>query len=251
MFSSTRTLGRCLIRNPNITFVFKKFLNSLQPNKRPFTVAVEGNIGSGKTTFLNNFSRHPDITIIDEPIKLWQNCNGINLLDLLYKDPNKWAFTFQSYVQLTLLELHLLKVPTPIKFMERSIFSARYCFVENMLHQNILPEPSYLVIHKWFEWVVAHKEVGLDLIIYLRTSPKVAWERMKSRDRNEESKVPLEYLQQLHDLHEDWLLKDTDKVRAPVLVIDGDCDLENVKAQMKLYEDIILNKGTKSMKTNY
>ena len=39
---------------------------------------------------------------------------------------------FQSYVQLTMLDNPLHQSAKPVKLMERSIFSARYCFVENM-----------------------------------------------------------------------------------------------------------------------
>jgi len=45
--------------------------------------------------------------------------------DLMYKDPVKWSLCFQSYVQLTMLDLHTKPVAQPIKLMERSIFSAK------------------------------------------------------------------------------------------------------------------------------
>lgn len=44
----------------------------------------------------------------------------------MYSDPKKWAFTFQSYVQLTMLEQHTKPTKSMVKLMERSIFSARY-----------------------------------------------------------------------------------------------------------------------------
>jgi hypothetical protein len=44
----------------------------------------------------------------------------------MYKDPVKWSLCFQSYVQLTMLDLHTKPVTQPIKLMERSIFSAKY-----------------------------------------------------------------------------------------------------------------------------
>lgn len=47
--------------------------------KRPFTIFVEGNIGSGKTTFLNHFSKY-DSLILSEPVELWRNVRGHNML---------------------------------------------------------------------------------------------------------------------------------------------------------------------------
>lgn len=48
--------------------------------KRPFTVCVEGNIGSGKTTFLSHFKKFDNITVLEEPVELWRDVSGANLL---------------------------------------------------------------------------------------------------------------------------------------------------------------------------
>lgn len=47
---------------------------------RPFTVIVEGNIGSGKTTFLEHFSKRDGVCVLAEPVETWRNVNGNNLL---------------------------------------------------------------------------------------------------------------------------------------------------------------------------
>lgn len=61
-----------------------KMANSMAAVKtdlnRPFTVIVEGNVGSGKTTFLNHFNKYNYVGICAEPIEMWRNCNGYNLL---------------------------------------------------------------------------------------------------------------------------------------------------------------------------
>ncbi|GBP29045.1 Deoxynucleoside kinase [Eumeta japonica] len=94
-------------------------------NQRPFTVFVEGNIGSGKTTFLEHFQQFDDVTLFTEPVQQWRDLRGWNLLEMMYKDPSKWAMAFQAYVSLTMLDMHRRPTSTPIKLMERSIFSAR------------------------------------------------------------------------------------------------------------------------------
>ena len=69
--------------------------------KMPFTVAVEGNVGSGKTTFLNLFkgtysdSTNPVsdvVEVYDELIDMWRNVQGTNLLSLIYRDPKRMEF---------------------------------------------------------------------------------------------------------------------------------------------------------------
>ena len=59
-------------------------------------------------------------------------------------------------------------------------------------------------------------------------------ERMKERARNEESSVPLEYLKELHDYHENWLNQWN---TTPLLVIDNenDNDWNNVLNQVNQF----------------
>lgn len=47
---------------------------------QPFTVLVEGNIGAGKTTFLNHFKKFNDVCLHTEPVDKWRDVNGVNLL---------------------------------------------------------------------------------------------------------------------------------------------------------------------------
>lgn len=135
----------------------------------PYTVFIEGNVGSGKTTFLEQFEDCPNVFMATEPVHKWQDVRGHNFLvsatlnlelgqadparlkpiplknlwfsrlvddfflffipaqGLMYDDPKRWSFAFQSIVQRTMLELHQAR-PEPgqnIKIMERSIYSAR------------------------------------------------------------------------------------------------------------------------------
>lgn len=209
----------------------------------PFTISIEGNIGSGKTTFLEQFVNNKDICVLSEPVKMWQNCNDLNLLEYLYKDPKKWMFTFQSYVQLTMLMQHTMEIEQPVKCMERSLFSARRIFVENAVRQGILEKPGEAVIHEWFKWIQSDERVKLDLIVYLRTSPEVAYERMVARNRSEECSVSLEYLQNLHKLHEEWLIdrKNLDYNTA-VLVVDGNVKYSEANNSYNKYKSLILEK---------
>lgn len=49
--------------------------------ERQITIVVEGNIGSGKTTLLKDLSlKIEDVEFIEEPVHLWKDLNGVNLL---------------------------------------------------------------------------------------------------------------------------------------------------------------------------
>lgn len=214
--------------------------------KRPFTVVVEGNIGSGKTTFLELFNKKDIVEVITEPVEEWRNVGGHNLLQLMYDDPSRWSHIFQSYVQLTMTKNHVQKLSSSqkqIKVMERSLFSARHCFVENLHDTGKMSDAEFSVLCEWFDFLAGGElskvDIGVDLIIYLRTSPETAYQRKKARARKEEEVVPLTYFEELHHLHEKWL-SNKDLLPAPVLVIDANVDLmKNPNAYSKYDEDIL------------
>lgn len=118
------------------------------PIHRPrLTVCIEGNIGSGKTTLLEHFSQFPDVEVTWEDVNSWSNIEGHNLLQMAYQDSSRWAHLLQTYVQLTFAKSHAKGVSdgSKVKLMERSIHSARYCFLENQYRSGIITEAEYLV----------------------------------------------------------------------------------------------------------
>ena len=59
---------------------------------------VEGNIGAGKSTFLQLIDTHmPDVSVALEPVNNWQNqIYGQSLLTNFYKNPKPWAYTLET-----------------------------------------------------------------------------------------------------------------------------------------------------------
>lgn len=101
-----------------------------------------------------------------------------------------------------MLEQHLKSTPKKFKIIERSLYSARYCFAEVMVENNILHRGMYNILQKWYDFIDRNIQIRADLIVYLRTSPEIAFNRMKGRGREGESLLTLDYLSKLHNLHE-------------------------------------------------
>ena len=81
----------------------------------------------------------------------------------MYKDPKKYAFLFQTYVQLTMLQLHTQATNKPYKVMERSVYSAR-CFIENMRRNQILSAVESKILEDWYQWSITNAHIETDLI---------------------------------------------------------------------------------------
>ena len=221
----------------------------MNKNTRTYkTVVIEGNIGSGKTTFLNHLVKAcqqelwiPEIC--PEPLDKWRNLRGENLF--AQNNAGKGSFAFQSYVQLTMLEAHKTVPVNPLvnlKLMERTIHSARYCFVENLFSSGKLTLSEYHVIDEWYRYIIQNENMSIDLVLYLKTRPETAYARVLQRDREEEQNLSLDYLKDIHRLHENWLIQPNQyPTPAQVLVIDYDIELDKLSRLCETLTGIQLN----------
>jgi len=44
------------------------------------------------------------------------------------------------------------------------LFPYRYCFVENLAKEGLMPACEYVVLDEWFKWITSHLDTGGDLI---------------------------------------------------------------------------------------
>ncbi|KAJ0177458.1 hypothetical protein K1T71_007467 [Dendrolimus kikuchii] len=220
----------------------KGFANASRlTSKRPFRVSIEGNIGSGKSTCIKFFDKFDNVEKHSEPLHEWRDVSGHNLLGLVYSDTNKWTFPFQHYVHLSRLKIQTSPPSNPnvtVKMFERSVQNSRYCFVENAHRQNYLQDPEYQTLIAWYNFIEKCMDINLDLIVYLKTSPEIVWERMIKRGRAEESEVPLEYLKEVHESYERWL--SSPDVGCEVLTIDANKPIDKVTEDLDRYTYKIL-----------
>lgn len=191
---------------------------------------VEGNIGVGKSSFLKLLSDKIDCSVVSEPHEKDIGKVG-NLLEKFYEDTSRWAYTFQAYVFLARVldqEINIAKSKKNILFFERSVFCDYHCFAKNCFEIGTMSKLEWDLYQEWFSWLVKKHVVLPEGFIYLRSNPEICFERMKIRNRKEESGVSLDYLKLLHKKHEDWLFHKKEVANCvaniPVLVLDRDKD---------------------------
>jgi deoxyadenosine/deoxycytidine kinase len=182
-------------------------------------ILLEGNIGAGKTTVGRTAAQSGSIGFIEEPTKMWREGFASNLLDLFYRDPHRWAFTFQICAFITRAKTwrEILALTDHSRvILERSIFCDRNVFAENCYRTGLMTPVEYELYSGMWQFLVANYCVQPDLILYLRTPAEECLARIRERDRSEEVGIGLEYLQQLENLHDEWLLDHPNAV-----VLDG------------------------------
>ena len=191
-------------------------------------IIIEGNIGSGKTTFVNYISKNfNDATVNYEPVEKWQSYKDeqdINLLNNFYNDQQRWGYTFQNMAFMTRVKDLIKPCDTKYKFIERSIYTDRNCFALNCYETGKINKMEWEIYTDWFNWLSNSFDVKPDGYIYLRVKSDICLERINKRNRQEESGIPIEYLENIHIKHDNWLLNDK---KIPVLVLDWNCSFDN------------------------
>lgn len=109
------------------------------------------------------------------------------------------------------------------------------CFIENLFEENKIEKVQYDIIEKWCEFAENNFKIEPHLIIYLRTTPGIAFERAFKRKRPEELQLPIRLFQRLHDYHENWLFKIN---KYPVLILDGNRNITSIQSE---YEKCVKN----------
>ena len=200
---------------------------------------VEGNIGAGKSTLLRLLGKYiSSIKTIYEPVKNWQsNRYGQSLLTNFYENPQRWAYTFETLTMAYRITEHIKEQRNTyqIKAIERSIYSGYYCFAQNSYGQGFMTDIEWNIYKQWFNLLVQGKCHPPKGFIYMRISPDVSYERIKKRNRNAEQTIPLSYIEQIHEQHENFLIKKInilpELMKVPVLVLDCNQEFETDRVQ--------------------
>ncbi|XP_068012624.1 deoxyguanosine kinase, mitochondrial [Melanerpes formicivorus] len=223
-------------------------------------LALEGNIAVGKSTFLRLLgATFPQWHLVTEPVTQWRKVPGsgtaeaavgsTNLLQMMYQEPARWSYTFQTFSCISRMKMmlepppeQLPGTPCPVRVFERSVYSDRYVFAKNLSEAGHLQPLEWAIYQDWHEFLLRHLGTHLALhgFLYLRATPQRCLERLRRRARSEEGGIQLGYLQQLHAQHEQWLVDRTTEVhfeevkQAPVLVLEVEKDFEHDVAMQRV-----------------
>lgn len=211
--------------------------NRIHPTRRPKNIiymSVSGAIGSGKSSLIHTISKcyessklesklPYDMVFETEPVDEWEDDEGINWLDLFYKDPERWAFGFQMKVisgQIGIkqrIESSYRGDRPLIVVTERSPFDGQYIFSSILVESGKMQPHEFGLLKEYIQkaaWMP-------DYTIWVSTDSKVCIDRIKRRNRGSEVKVDEAYYEKICQKYSEEMKKISPK---KLLTIDNNTD---------------------------
>ena len=172
-------------------------------------IAIEGNIGTGKTTLCNMLSEELDCRLVLEEFA------DNPFLENFYKNPDRYAFTVELFF---MTERHK---QLQQNLTQRSLFQelvvADYFFLKTLLFaKNNLSAEEYRLFQRLFE-VLNSTFPHPDILVYLHRSPENLLANIKQRGRSFEQDITADYLQQIQNAYFEYFKGITD---LPVVILD-------------------------------
>ncbi len=172
-------------------------------------IAIEGNIGAGKTTLTTKIAEDFNAKTVLE--RFADN----PFLPKFYEDQNRYAFP----LEMSFLADRYQQIADDLAQFDlfKDFIIADYHIFKSLIFAKVtLTDDEYRLYRKLFE--IIYKEMPKpDLYIYLYQNTERLLENIKQRGRNYEQEIPAEYLDKINRGYLDYIKSQTD---LNVLVID-------------------------------
>jgi deoxyadenosine/deoxycytidine kinase len=163
------------------------------------SIAISGNMGSGKSTLVEFLSRTYGVTPFYEP-----NDENPYLADF-YTDMKSWAFQSQLYFLSNKFRLHQELDRQPgVVALDRTIFEDAEIFATALFQMRKITKRDWETYQALYRAILDAIRPPA-LMIYLRCSMRTLRQRIRLRGRAMERDVPLAYLKRLDRLYESWI----------------------------------------------
>ena len=181
--------------------------------KKPKHVAVAGNIGAGKTTLTEMFSKHY------RWIPQFEDVDHNPYLSDFYDDMPRWSFNLQIYfLHGRLNQILDIQRGTETIIQDRTIYEDANIFAPNLHEMGLMSKRDFDNYYKFFSTIKTMVQPP-DLLIYLKASVPTLVSQIQKRGREYEENIRLDYLKKLNEFYNKWI--DGYK-EGPLLVIDCD-----------------------------
>ena len=154
-------------------------------------LAIEGNIGVGKTTLTQRLARDFEAKLLLERFE--DNA----FLPSFYKDPQRYAFPLEMSFLADRFQQLQEELPQKSLFDQR-VFSD-YHLSKSLLFAQVTLEADELKLYKKLYELMQLSLPAPQLYVYLQQSPERLLENIKKRGRSYEQEIQMDYLQRLDE----------------------------------------------------
>lgn len=175
------------------------------------TIGVSGIIGVGKSTLTENLGKAMGYKVLKEPVETNE------YLDKFYKDMAKYSFPMQIYLLNHRFKQHQQMVWSSENTIQDRTIYEDVIFAKMLKEDGLMEDLDFKTYCQLFNNMTnfLHRP---DVIIYLDVEPEEALMRVKTRSRDCETDLPIEYLRKLKKGYEEWL--DDLRGRIPIIHLD-------------------------------
>ena len=175
-------------------------------------IAIDGNIGCGKTTLTNMLAKHYGWTPRFESVDF-----NPYLADF-YEDMARWSFNLQIYfLNKRFKDVVDISKSDEYIIQDRTIYEDARIFAPNLHEQGFMSDRDFDNYCDLFDLMMSLVKMP-DLMIYVRCSIPTLVAQIQKRGRSYEASMRIDYLQGLNDKYEKWI----GEYKGKLLIIDGD-----------------------------
>ena len=172
-------------------------------------IAIEGNIGAGKTSLATLIANEFNAKLILEQFE------NNSFLPKFYEEPDKYAFPLE--MSFLASRFQQLKDQLGTQDLFKSFTISDYYIVKSLIFaQKTLAEDEFKLYTRFFN-IILQQLPRPDLFVYLHVKTTKLQENIKIRGRSYEQNIKDEYLEKIQDGYFEFI-KQQDKL--PVLMID-------------------------------
>lgn len=176
-------------------------------------IGIAGMIGAGKSTLATALAEHLEIDVYYEPVE-----DNEYLADF-YRDTPRYSFAMQIYLLNRRFQQHQQIIWRGRSAVQDRTIYEDSIFARMLAESGLMDERDYRTYSELFRHM-SNFMCKPNVIVYLDVDPQRSLERIRSRGRDVEGSVSLEYLQALYDGYEAFV-KDISRL-IPVIRVDYD-----------------------------